>query len=56
MDLIYLDEDGPDPKEVKKAHLVNKRLSVSICLLLKENPFLPLNFIYDGNCLLTKLK
>ena len=56
MDLIYQREDPPDPKEDKKAQLVNKRLSVCICLLIKENPALPTHFIFDGQCLLEKLK
>jgi ribonucleoside-diphosphate reductase alpha chain len=45
---IYQKEDPPDSKEDKKAQLVNKRLSVCICLLIKENPALPMHFIFDG--------
>lgn len=33
-----------------------KRLIVTICLLLKENPVLPLSFNFGGECLLQRLK
>jgi hypothetical protein len=35
---------------------MGKRILVSIGCLLKENPMLPSGFIYNGECLLKKLK
>lgn len=43
-------------KEMNKEEVLIKRLIVAICLLLKENPFLPLSFNFNGECLLEKLK
>ena len=33
-----------------------KRMTVCICLLLKENPQLPLQFNFNGRCLIEQLK
>ena len=33
-----------------------KRLTVAICLLLKENPALPLQFRFKDECLIERLK
>jgi hypothetical protein len=35
---------------------MRKRLQVGMKLLLKENPFLPTSFKFDGICLLEKYK
>lgn len=43
-------------KEIKKDEVLIKRLIVAICLLLKENPVLPLTFNFGGDCLLQNLK
>ena len=43
-------------KELKKDEIMIKRLIVAICLLLKENPVLPLSFNFGGECLLQRLK
>jgi hypothetical protein len=44
--------DQSDENEVKgeqnKKLIVNKRLTIAICLLLKENPVLPLSFNFQG--------
>lgn len=40
----------------RKKQTLLKRLTVAICLLLKENPQLPLQFIFRGECLIEKLK
>jgi len=39
-------------KEAKQDKVLNKRLTVAICLHLRENPVLPLQFIFGGECLL----
>ena len=43
-------------KDLKKDEILIKRLIVAICLLLKENPVLPLSFKFGGDCLLQQLK
>ena len=46
-------KSGPQwEKEERNRQVLIKRLTVSIWLLLKENPVLPLSFKYKGNCLL----
>ena len=50
-------KSGPQwEKEERKRQVLIKRLTVSIWLLLKENPVLPLSFKYKGSCLLEQLK
>ena len=51
-----LKEGERTEKELKKDEILVKRLIVAICLLLKENPVLPLSFKFGGDCLLQQLK
>ena len=39
----------------KKQEVLKERILVSIKLLLKENPTLPIGFKFKGKCLLTEL-
>lgn len=39
-----------------KKQVLFKRLTIAICLLLKENPVLPLHFNFRGECLIERLK
>lgn len=39
-----------------KKQVLFKRLTITICLLLKENPVLPLHFNFRGECLIERLK
>ena len=48
--LKEVDEDINN--EIKKQEIVNKRLKITIFLLLKENPILPLSFNFKGNCVI----
>ena len=43
-------------KDINKEEVLLKRLIIAICLLLKENPILPLSFNFGGDCLLERLK
>lgn len=43
-------------KDFKKDEIMIKRLTVAICLLLKEHPVLPLSFKFGGSCILEQLK
>lgn len=43
-------------KDIKKDEIMIKRLTVAICLLLKEHPVLPLSFKFGGQCILQQLK
>jgi hypothetical protein len=40
----------------KKQEILKERIFVSIKLLLKENPTLPIGFKFKGRCLLTELQ
>ena len=40
----------------KKQEILKDRIIVSIKLLLKENPTLPIGFKFKGKCLLTELQ
>lgn len=46
--LINDDLNMQTEKEERKGQVLIKRLTVAICLLLKENPVLPLSFNFDG--------
>lgn len=39
----------------KKQEILKERILVSIKLLLKENPTLPIGFKFKGRCLLSEL-
>lgn len=45
-----------DQRFEQKRQVLIKRISVSIVLLLKENPMLPFHFNFMGECLLESLK
>lgn len=49
-------KDEYTDKDIKKDEVLIKRLVVAICLLLKENPVLPLTFNFGGEDLLQNLK
>ena len=56
MDAADITDEKQAEAHDNKKQVLFKRLTVAICLLLKENPVLPLHFNFKGECLIERLK